>query len=199
MNGEADVAICNPGAVLAMALHGAPPFQPPVPVRAIMVLAQFDRWGLVVAESTGLTSIADIRDQRYPLKVSPRGQRNHSVHLVTDQVLVAYGFSLSDIIEWGGELRYTPGLGTAPGRMDAVKRGELNALIDEAFHSFAGRALDNGMRILVEEPQLSQLEGMGLRRQFATRDEFPKLAADVTTIDFSGWPVFAARAPRTTW
>lgn len=191
VSGEADVAICNPGAVLAMALHGAPPFTQPVPVRALMVLPQFDRWGLVVAESTGLRSIADIRDQRYPLKVSLRGQRDHSVHLVTDQVLAAYGFSLSDIVEWGGELRYTPGLGTAPGRMDAVESGELNALIDEAFHTFAGRALDSGMRILpVNEPQLSQLEAIGLRRQFATRDEFPKLAADVATIDFSGWPVF---------
>src|SRR4051812_25198110 len=43
VNGEADFAICNPGGVLAMALKGAPPFKAPIPVRAIMVLPQFDQ------------------------------------------------------------------------------------------------------------------------------------------------------------
>jgi TRAP-type uncharacterized transport system substrate-binding protein len=191
VNGKADIAICNPGAVLGMALHGAPPFGKPVPVRAIAVFPQFDLWGFAVAESTGLTSIAQVRDQQYPLRVSLRGQRDHSVHLVTDQVLAAYGFSLGDIEKWGGEVGYTPGLPGAPGRLDAVERGELNALIDEAFPGYVGRARDIGMRILpIDEPQLQQMESVGLRRQSATRQQFPKLAEDVATIDFSGWPVF---------
>src|SRR5437867_13026094 len=36
-SGEVDIAIVNPGAVLAMALNGAGPFKKPVPVRAIYV------------------------------------------------------------------------------------------------------------------------------------------------------------------
>src|SRR4051794_21238993 len=40
MSGQADIAICNPGGVLAMALKGAPPFEKPMPLRAIMVLPQ---------------------------------------------------------------------------------------------------------------------------------------------------------------
>jgi len=188
---EADFAICNPGGILAMAVHGAAPFRQPVPLRAITVFPQFDLWGIAVARSTGITSIADIRDKRYPLRVSLRGQRDHSVHLVTDQVFAAYGFSLSDITEWGGELRYTPGLPTAPGRLSAVESGELNAVIDEAFPNYAPRALELGMRFLpIDEPQLQQLEAIGLRRQTATRDEFPGLDESVVTVDFSGWPVF---------
>ena len=40
-SGRAAIAICNPGAVLSMALHGKGPFKEPVPVRAIFVLPQF--------------------------------------------------------------------------------------------------------------------------------------------------------------
>lgn len=153
--------------------------------------------GFAIAETTGLTSISEIRDKQYPLRVSLRGQRDHSVHLVTDQVLAVYGFSLGDIEKWGGEVRYTPGLPGAPGRLDAVERGELNALIDEAFPGYVGRARDIGMRILpIDEPQLQQLESFGLRRQSATRQEFPKLTEDVATLDFSGWPVFCLESTR---
>src|SRR5436305_12071456 len=41
-SGAADIAICNPGGILAMALRGAGPFKQPVPVRAITVMPQFD-------------------------------------------------------------------------------------------------------------------------------------------------------------
>src|SRR6266516_4720493 len=46
VRGEADIAICNPGSVLAMALRGAGPFAEPVPLRALMVLPQFDQLGI---------------------------------------------------------------------------------------------------------------------------------------------------------
>ena len=55
----------------------------------------------MLAESTGLTSITEIVERRYPLRLSLRGQRDHSVHLVTDQVLSAYGFSLADVERHG--------------------------------------------------------------------------------------------------
>ena len=188
---EADFAICNPGGVLAMAVNGAGPFKQPLPLRAITVFPQFDLWGIAVAKSTGLTSISDILERRYPLRVSLRGQPDHSVHLITDQVLAAHGFSLSDIAEWGGEARYTPGLPTAPGRLSAVESGDLNAVIDEAFPNYAPQALEMGMRFLpIEEPRLRQLEAIGLRRQTARPEEFPGLDEEVVTIDFSGWPVF---------
>lgn len=192
VSGQADIAICNPGGVLAMALSGAGPFKQPVPVRAIMVLPQFDQLGFAVAGSTGLTSLADLRDRQYPLKVSLRGQRDHSVHLIVDEVLKTYGFTLDDIVEWGGEVRYDEGT-PGQGRIQAGERGEIEAIFDEAMPTFANRALELGWRFLpVGEPQLRQLESLGLRRVAISREEFPKLPEDeVWTIDFSGWPVFA--------
>src|SRR5437867_2723641 len=43
MSGQADVAICNPGGVLAMARNGVAPFKERCPLAAIMVLPQFDQ------------------------------------------------------------------------------------------------------------------------------------------------------------
>ena len=190
VSGEADIAICNPGGVLAMAMRGKGPFPKPVPVRAIFVLPQFDQLGFAVAGSTGLSSLADLRDRKYPLKVSLRGQRDHSVHLVVNEVFKTYGFSLDDIEKWGGQIRYDEG---TPGmtRIGAAERGEIDAIFDEAMPTFANRALELGMRFLpVDESNLQQLEAMGLRRVPITREEFPNLPADIWSVDFSGWPVF---------
>jgi hypothetical protein len=107
VKGEADIAICNPGAVLAMALHGLGPYKQPIPVRGIVVFPQLDRLGFAIAKRTGVTSLAQIKERRLPLKVSLRGQRDHSVHMIVDLVLSTYDLKLSDIEEWGGELHYT--------------------------------------------------------------------------------------------
>jgi TRAP-type uncharacterized transport system substrate-binding protein len=190
-SGEADIAICNPGGILAMALHGLGPFTQPIPVRGIVVFPQLDRLGFAIARRTGITSIPQIKEQKAPLKVSLRGQRDHSVHLIVDLVLSTYGFSLKDIESWGGELRYTYGLPNAPGRLDAVPSGEVDLVIDEAFDGLATKAIELGLAFLpMDEPQLQQLEGLGLRRSRVTGAEYPGLEPDHDAVDFSGWPVF---------
>jgi TRAP-type uncharacterized transport system substrate-binding protein len=194
MSGEADFAICNPGGVLGMAVRGAGPYKQPLPLRSIMVLPQFDRMGFVVLAKTGLKSVADIAERRYPLKVSVRGQKDHAVHMITDQVLAVHGFSLEDILDWGGEVRYeegTPTAARADPRLEPLERGAIDALFDEAMPRWGGRALELGAHFLtIDEPHLRELEAMGLRRVAIGKDEFPSLAEDVWTIDFSGWPVF---------
>src|SRR5579862_5852561 len=49
-SGEADIAICNPGGILAMALHGLGPYKDPIPVRGITVFPQLDRLGFAIAK-----------------------------------------------------------------------------------------------------------------------------------------------------
>ncbi|HLI21107.1 MAG TPA: TAXI family TRAP transporter solute-binding subunit [Stellaceae bacterium] len=190
-NHEADIAICNPGSVLAMAARGRGPWKKPLPLRSIMALPQFDQLGFAVKASTGLKTLADLKRTKYPLKISLRGQPDHSVHLVCNCVLAAYGMSLEDIQSWGGKLVPSEGLPNAKDRIGAVERGEVDALWDEALPMFADRALELGMRFLaIDEPQLKALEADGLKRAMITRREFPALPEDVPTLDFSGWPVF---------
>ena len=187
---EVDVAIINPSAPLTLAYRGTGPFKEPVPVRTIAVIPSTDMFVLAASESTGLTSLADIRERHFPLRVSLRGQRNHSLHLFVGQILSEAGFSLDDIVAWGGQVRYDPGM---PGRdrIEFVQRGEVDAIFDESLGSWGSRALDLGMRFLsFGEPILKRLEATGFRRATITKASYPKLPADIETLDFSGWPIF---------
>src|ERR1043166_7177404 len=184
--GQAQVAIINPAAPLTLALRGKGPFATAIPVRAITVIPSLDQLAFAVSEQTGLTSLADIRDRRFPLKVSLRGQMDHSVHMVVKEVLAAAGFSLDDIISWGGQVRYDEGLPKVPARLGAVERGEVDAIFDEAVQNWLNLALDLKMRVLpLEESLLERLEQIGFRRGVILKARFPKLQHDVSTLDFS--------------
>jgi hypothetical protein len=45
----------------------------------------------------------------------------------------------------------------------------------------------------LEEELLERLEAVGLRRAVIEIKDFPKLAADVPSLDFSGWPIYTHR------
>jgi TRAP-type uncharacterized transport system substrate-binding protein len=196
-SGEADIAICNPGGVLGMALRGRGPFKTPLPLRSIMVIPQFDQFGFAVSGKTGLKTLGDLKRTHYPLRISLRGQSDHSVHLICNQVLAAYGMSFDDIVSWGGKVVYTAGMPDRPDRLGAVVRGELDAVWDEALPVFGHHAIAQGMRFLgVDEPQLVALEEDGLMRAAITDAEYPGVGETVWTVDFSGWPLFClASAP----
>jgi TRAP-type uncharacterized transport system substrate-binding protein len=188
---EADIAAINPSSPLTLAYRGTGPFKEPLPVRTITVIPSLDWLGFAVTESTGLTSLADVKAKQYPLKVSMRAQQDHSIHLFVDEVLKAYGFSLADIVSWGGTVWSDEGMPFAPNRLEKVKRGEVDAIFDEALTNFINPALDLGMRFLpLEEPIRQKLGAMGFRTSVLPKSMFPRLAADLPTLDFSGWPIF---------
>ena len=108
--GDVHVALINPAAPLTLAVRGTGPFREPIALRAIAVIPSLDQLGFAVAERTGLTSLTDIRDRRFPLRLSLRGQPHHSTHLIIKEALRQVGFSLDDIVAWGGEVRYDTGI-----------------------------------------------------------------------------------------
>src|SRR3954471_2608322 len=65
--GEVDVAMMNPAGPLAAAYRGKAAWSQPMPVRAITVIPSLDWIVFAVADRTGLRSLADIKEQRYPL------------------------------------------------------------------------------------------------------------------------------------
>ena len=190
-SGKVQFAIINPSMILKMAALGSLPFTEPLPLRSIAVLPSSDQMIFAVTEQTGLKSFTDIRDRRFPLKVSLRGQPDHSLHVITNHVLSAAGFSLDDIVSWGGEVRYDPGMPYGPSRIGAVQRGEIDAVFDEGASTWGNMALELGMTFLSLGTELmKRLEQLGLRRALIERKNFPKLASDVPTLDFSGWPIY---------
>jgi TRAP-type uncharacterized transport system substrate-binding protein len=189
--GELQVAIINPAAPLALALRGKGPFKSPIPLRAITVIPSPDQLAFAVTERTGLTSLRDIRERRFPLRISIRGQIDHSLHLIVKEVLSAAGFSLDDVVSWGGQVCYDAGLPNSPTRLGAVQRGEADMIIDEAVRSWVNAAVESEMRILpFDEPLLEQLEELGFRRAVIPKASYAKLKEDVPTLDFSGFPVY---------
>ena len=189
--GEMQLAISNPAMYLALAVRGTGPFKAPIPLRAITVIPSPDQLAFAVTEKTGVDSLHEIRERRLPLRVSLRGQKDHALHPVVSEVLSAAGFSLGDIVSWGGEIRYDDGLPMRDSRMGAMQRGEVDMIIDEAVRGWANAGLEAGMRILpLDDFMLTKLEALGLRRAVMPVSRYPKLGKDLPTLDFSGFAVY---------
>ena len=71
-------AIINPGMILKLAAMGGAPFKQSMPLRIMAVLPSCDQMVFAVKSDTGLNSFSEIRERRFPLKVSLRGQPDHS-------------------------------------------------------------------------------------------------------------------------
>ena len=189
--GAMQLAISNPSGFLTIAVRGTGPFTTAIPLRAITVIPSLDQLAFAVTERTGLRSLEEIRERRYPLRVSLRGQKDHALHPIVNEVLAAVGFSLNDIGSWGGRVRYDDGLPKNDNRLGAVERGEVDMVIDEAVRGWLNSAVGNGMRALpLDETALARLESIGLRRAVISKTRYPNLAADVPTLDFSGFAVY---------
>jgi TRAP-type uncharacterized transport system substrate-binding protein len=190
---EVDLAIVNPAGPLTLAVRGNGPFAQPLPLRAISVIPSTDQFVFTVAPGTGLKSLQDVRERRYPLRVSLRKQQDHSNSLLLPIVLEKAGFSLDDLESWGGQVRYDAGLPSGPDRLGALERGEIDAIFDAATGSWANQAVHAGVQFLaLGETLLADLEALGWRRGFLSRQEFPALPHNLEgrSIDFSGWPIF---------
>lgn len=189
--GDVQLAIINPAGFLALAARGTGPFTAPLPLRAISVIPSPDQLAFAVTQRTGLNSFREIREQRYPLRISVRGQTDHALHPIVKEVFAAAGLTLEDIRSWGGQVRYDDGLPQNENRLGAAARGEVDMVIDEAVRGWVNAAAGAGMRVLsLEESMLARLETLGLRRALIPRTRYPNLERDVPTLDFSGFAVY---------
>jgi TRAP-type uncharacterized transport system substrate-binding protein len=192
--GKVQFAIINPGMILKLAALGSAPFKEPIPLRIIATLPALDQMVFAVKQETGLKTVSDIRGRKFPLKLSLRGQSDHSLLVIINHVCAAAGFTLDEIIAWGGQVRYDAGMPYGDNRIGAVHRGEIDAIFDEGVSAWGNMALELGMTFLsLGEPLLQRLESVGLRRGVIEKKNFPKLSADVTSLDFSGWPIYTHR------
>ena len=193
---KVDISIMNPGTILSMASRGVGLFSEPMQLALILVMPHYDQLAFAVSTSSGLTSLDDIREKRFPLRLSVRGSLDACTTLLVEKVLRVHGFSYEDILSWGGSISYDqpmprdsfPGL---PSRIERVANGELDAIFEEGVVVWANEAVDVGMRFLdLSEERLVELEREGFKRGTLEKSRLTRLSADVATIDFSGWPVF---------
>ena len=192
--GEFSLAWVNPSVQLTMAYRGKGPFPKRLPVRTLAVFPSYDVMGFAVHESTGITSISQIKKKRCPLKVSIRNmdkaaRKEDSTMFTVAEVLGAGGFTLEDIRRWGGEI-HLASRPSHPARRADIESGRINAIFDEGIKSWARTALENGFRFLpVEGSILKHMIMLGYRPTCMPKSRFEGMAADIQTLDFSGWPM----------
>jgi len=158
------------------------------------VFPTWDRLVLAVRKETGIRSIADIKERKYPLRVTTRRRGKLQTTLyVIEEVLRAYGFGLADIERWGGKILEAASP-SSPDRMDHIRSGKADAVFDEGVKSWGDLALRSGMRFLpVDPPALKRLERLGFPATTLTKRHYPRMEKNITTVDFSGWTFFCHR------
>jgi TRAP-type uncharacterized transport system substrate-binding protein len=186
-----DFGFGNPVGLSAMAYLGRGFYRRKIPLRAIGVFPTWDRLIFAVRKDTGIESLADLKRQKYPLRISTRrrGKLQTTVYAI-EEVLRSYGMSLKQIESWGGKVMEAASP-SSKDRKEHIESGAAEAVFDEGVKSWGSGALDAGMRFLpVDARAARHMSRLGFPSAPLTRDHYPKLDGDVDCIDFSGWTFF---------
>jgi len=189
--GGLEAAFVNPSALLAQAYRGVGLFHAPLPVRILAVYPSWDRFVFMIHPRTGIRSLREVGEKRYPLRVSVREDPTHSTLVLIDQAFALHGFKLKDIESWGGKL-VVCGSPFDARRMEPLRRGELDAIFDEGIKTWLNEALACGLAPIALEPsEFRELGRLGWRRVLLPKARFPHLSENIDALDFSGWPIYS--------
>ena len=193
-DGKYTLAWVNPSVAATLAYRGTGPFRKKLPLRVIATFPSYDVMGFAVHKSTGITSLAQIKRDRFPLRLSTNVTAKHALMasptmFTVTAVMKAAGFGLADLRKWGGRIQ-SVSRPSHPDRREAIQNGTVNAVFDEGIKSWGQTALDNGFVYLpIEGAVLKRLSSMGYRTSVVPRTRFKGMPGDVATVDFSGWPM----------
>jgi TRAP-type uncharacterized transport system substrate-binding protein len=189
-NNELEAAMINPSGLLTQAYRGTGLFSQALPVRIIATYPSLDHFVYAIHPRTGLKSVGEIKEKKYPLRLSIREDATHSTRVLVDQTLAAYGVTLKDIEAWGGSLQLNGGPGDER-RMKAIADGTIDAVFDEGLVLWLEAALDSGMKpITLEDSAFKHLTNLGWRKYTIQPGRYRNLTRAYTCIDYSGWPLY---------
>lgn len=191
--GEVDVAVTTPSAFASMAMAGTGPFEGEAYpyLRALGEVPHADRLLFAVQRGLGVSSLAEIRERRVPLRLAI--SQNDGVNLcgyAAHQVLAASGLAPEKLLEWGGTILEHERPFEC---IDDVNEGRADALFHEAImtQSWLDLANENDLSYLpVESEALDKVEQeFGWRRAVVEQGYLRGIQSDVETLDFSGYLV----------
>lgn len=186
-----DFGFGNPAGLSAMAYLGRGFYKKKIPLRAIGVFPTWDRLIFAVRKDTGIQSLEDLANNKYPLRISTRRRvKLQTTVYAIEEVLKAYGMSFRDIESWGGKIMEAPNPSGAV-RRDHIGTGEADAVFDEGVKSWGQRALDSGMRFLpINDTAARHMQKIGFPNAMLTTEHYPKIGDAIRCVDFSGWTFF---------
>src|ERR1044071_3435909 len=188
---ELEAAMINPSGLLTQAYRGTGIFAEKLPVRIIAVYPSLDHFVYLIHPRTRLKSLADLKEKKYPLRLSIREDATHSTRVLVDQTLAVYGMTLKDIESWGGSFQLNGGPGD-PRRLNALQAGSIAAGFGQGPVAWFDRALSAGMKpITLDDFAFKHLvDQLGWRKYTIKPGRFKNLTQDNTCIDYSGWPIY---------
>lgn len=186
-----DFGFGNPIGLSSMAYLGCGFYKKKIPLRAIGVFPTWDRLIFAVRKDTGIESLADVKRQKYPLRISTRrrGKLQTTVYAI-EEVLKAYGMSFKEIERWGGKVMEAASP-SSKDRRDHIQSGKADAVFDEGVKSWGNTALHAGMGFLpIDDAAARHMSKLGFPSAMLTRKHYPKLEQNIRCVDFSGWTFF---------
>jgi hypothetical protein len=134
--------------------------------------------------------LAELKEKKFPLRLSIREDATHSTRVLVDQTLAAYGMSLKDLESWGGSLQLNGGPGDRR-RLDALRAGTIDAIFDEGLPLWFDQALAADMQpVTLDDLAFKALVDLGWRKYTIQPGRFKNLTEAYTCIDYSGWPLY---------
>ncbi|MDL2313758.1 TAXI family TRAP transporter solute-binding subunit [Desulfovibrio sp. OttesenSCG-928-C14] len=107
-------------------LMGLPPYKTKLEnLRAVGVLCTISGLQFIVDAKTGITSIEQIKERKYPLRVAVN-RAGSVMDVAAEALFKSYGFTYKDIESWGGKVMKIPG----PETMSLWDAGQVDAIIE---------------------------------------------------------------------
>lgn len=194
--GSLAVGITTPSVAARMALEGVGVYDRPAPgLRALAAFPHIDCLVFAVDARTGLESLEQLVEQRYPLRLvtgrrSAPGNDDVLTFLV-EEVLREYGASYADIESWGGSVTYG-GPTHIGGRL--LFEDTVDALFHEARTQSIWREIAEARPLNVlsvnEEVRATLRQRYGFGEYTIEAGDYRGVESPVATVDFSGWLVF---------
>jgi TRAP transporter TAXI family solute receptor len=196
-SGKVDLTISSPIVFAEQAMKGTAQFDRPHPnLRALGVLPHDDAILFAVPAESKISSIEDILEQRYPLRlaISPDDGRCHA-GWICQAILDEYGLTRKTIESFGGQYylrefpRDIPPL-VLSGRADAAMSEAM--MIPQWWELTEQRPI----RFLsISDQVLTAMETKhGYRRRTIQAGKFKHQAAPIVTLDFSDWLIVVTDA-----
>ena len=194
IKGALELAFVNPSAMLTQAYRGVGAFDKPLPVRIVANYPSWDRFVIVFRKDLGFKSLLDVKKAKYPLQMSLREDPTHSTLVLIHQLLAHYGMSLAEIESWGGKVIPCGGPGDKR-RLDPVRAGKIDCVMDEGIKTWLHVAFDSNMiPVELDAEAFAAMNKYGWRKVTIGPKNYPSLTADHPCVDFSGWPLYSSES-----
>lgn len=191
-DGEADLCVVTPAMLMPAALDGRLIFasRPAPNLRSLAVLPQDDRMVLALDPKFGISTFAELRAKRPPLRIAASSDDGSNfIGYVARLMMSAHGIDEATLNSWGGGYVSDTRPPVSIGRM---VRGEVDGLLQEAVMTPGWvEIMEGGKGVLIpaEAEALRSLAELGFRANPIPAGYWSGLSREVPALDFSDFLV----------